>query len=382
MHEAPLKIYFVLGEESGDALGADLLPALQKRAEVEKRSVDVIGLAGTKLQSLGVKSLFDIEEIAVMGFAAVAGRLPKIIKRVHETVADIIAREPDMVVLIDSPDFTHAVAKRVRKKRPNLPVVNYVCPSVWAWRQGRAKSMRSYIDHVLAILPFEPKALADLGGPPATYIGHPLARHIANLSKRSATESVERPVLLVLPGSRASELKKMLPAFGETLEILRGRGCDFDPVMPAVPRLKERLVAETANWKVKPTIVDSVDNDKTFSTAKAALATSGTVALQLSLHKVPMVSAYKLDTMARPFGWLIKSWSTLLPNLIVDRVLVPEEVNESVMPERLARRLQRLLSDTPERRMQVAGFGELIKAMKTKQPPSDLAADIIFKALT
>ena len=378
MVETDLKIYFVLGEESGDHLGADLFPALQKVAKTKKKSLQIIGLAGNRLQSLGVQSLFDIEDIAVMGVSAVVGRLPTIIKRINSTVSDIIKQQPDMIVLIDSPDFTHAVAKRVRKKMPNVPIINYVCPSVWAWRSGRAKKMCAFIDHVLAILPFEPEKLLELSGPPTTYIGHPLARKIAALPKRKTSTKNTDPILLLLPGSRQSELKRMLNLYGEAITLLKKRGAIFHLMIPAVPHLKNSIIVQTQNWPVKPVIVDSEKNDENFAKARVALATSGTVTLQLALHKVPMVTGYRFDALAKPFMRFVSTWSALLPNLIADRPFVPEYVNESVTPGCLARHLEMLLVDGPERKLQLAGFQAVINAMQTKRAPSELAATVIF----
>lgn len=373
-----LKVYLVLGEESGDKLAADLAPALRDIVEKSGRTISFHGLAGVRMSQQGMNSLFDIEDIAVMGVTAVLARLPTIIRRVYQTVSDIVATKPDVIVLIDSPDFTHAVAKRVRKKLPNVPIVNYICPSVWAWRSGRAKKMTAYVDHVLAILPFEPKVLSELEGPRATYIGHPLARQIAALPASGKSKKSTSDTLLILPGSRSGELKRMLDIYGKTLAILQQRGVPFRPVLPAVPHLKQQLQKQTADWPVRPEIVDSAENATTFPEARAALATSGTVALELALHKVPMIMAYRLDPLGRLLTGLITTWSAVLPNLILDRVLVPEEHNEMVIPARLARYLERLLHDSPERASQLAGFDELTQVMKTKQPPGMLAAEIIF----
>ena len=239
--------------------------------------------------------------------------------------------------------------------------------------------MTAYVDHVLAILPFEPKVLKQLGGPDATYIGHPLAREVAALPANKNKLQDTSQKLLVLPGSRRGEVKRMLHLFGQTLEVLESRGVSFQPVMPAVPKLKEHLKQETSDWPVKPQIVDSSDNQETCADARAAIATSGTVALELALHKVPMVIAYRIDPLARMLSSLITTWSAVLPNLILDRVLVPEEHNEMVIPERMARYLERLMADGPERSGQIKGFTELAKAMKTKQPPGELAAEIILE---
>ena len=167
----PLRVFLVAGEESGDRLGAPLMRALRER----RKDVTFFGVGGAQMQGEGLTSLFPISDLAVMGFNAVARKLPLIFRRIRETVRAVIATHPDVLVIIDSPDFTHRVARRVRKLAPSIPIVNYVSPSVWAWRPGRARSMRRYVDHVLALLPFEPQAHERLGGPPCSYVGHPLA---------------------------------------------------------------------------------------------------------------------------------------------------------------------------------------------------------------
>ncbi|MEM7462856.1 MAG: lipid-A-disaccharide synthase, partial [Pseudomonadota bacterium] len=286
------KVYFVIGEESGDSLGADLIEGMRKiRFEAE-----FSGLAGRRMQALGVESLFDVSDIAVMGFSAVFGRLPTILKRIDQTVEDIIEKKPDVLVLIDSPDFTHRVARKVRKKNPGILIVKYVCPSVWAWRPGRAPKMKSYIDHVLAILPFEPKLLAELGGPEATYVGHPLSNRVKQLRpKRKPTKNAE-PVLLLLPGSRRSEVKLLLPDISQTLDVLKERGHQYRTIMPVVPHLTEEISAAVSKWANPPEIVDSEeDKEAAFKQADVALAASGTVLLELGLYRVPMISIYRLD---------------------------------------------------------------------------------------
>ncbi len=373
-----LRIYFVLGEDSGDALGADLIAELERQATERGQTIEIVGLAGERTKALGVTSLFDIEEIAVMGISAVIGRLPKIIRRVYQTVDDVVAKKPDLVLLIDSPDFTHAVARRVRKRMPHVPIVDYVCPSVWAWRSGRAAKMTAFIDHVLALLPFEPKALADLNGPSATYVGHPLARQIASMPPVERDEDDDVPILLVLPGSRGSEVKRLLKPFGKAIEIMKQRDVIFRVVVPSVPHMRALIERETANWSVDVEITSSADNDRLFPRARAAIAASGTVALQLALHRVPMVACYILDPATLPVRWMITIWSSNLPNLIVDRVLVPEEFNDMVRPGRIARYAEELLADGPARDYQLAGFAEVAERMETEQAPSVIGAGIIL----
>ena len=203
MNAAP-HVYLVAGEDSGDRLGAALIEALRRRAPHTRFS----GVGGTQMAALGVSSLFPLGDLAIIGFAGVVKALPKVLQRIRQTADAVIAAKPDVLVIIDSPEFTHRVARRVRAHVPTLPIIDYVCPSVWAWRPGRARAMRTYVDHVLALLPFEPQALQRLGGPPCTYVGHPLSERAPRL-RPNAEEARRRlsdpPVLLVMPGSRRGE---------------------------------------------------------------------------------------------------------------------------------------------------------------------------------
>ena len=365
-----MKVYFVLGEASGDALAAPLLGALRERAP----ELEAVGLAGPQLSAAGLASLFDIEEVAVMGIGPVVARLPRIVRRVWDVVRDVRRQQPDVLVIVDSPDFTHAVAKRVRRAMPDLPVVNYVCPSVWAWRSGRARAMRGYVDHVLALLPFEPTVLEELGGPPATYVGHPLAA-IAEGPPVPATPGR----LLVLPGSRRSEHDRLLPVFRETLAVLQGRNVAFDAVMPTLPRFEDELRAATGTWPVPVDVVRALPHGGSFEGAQAALAASGTVSLELALRGVPMVLAYRTDAVVRSLSSLIDTWSAALPNLVADRVVVPENIDAFARPQRLARQVQDLLSDTPARAAQVAGLADVRAAVRTDVPASQRAAEIVLR---
>ena len=365
-----MKVYFVVGEASGDALAAPLLEALRAR----ERDVEAVGLAGERLGALGVKSLFDIEAISVMGIGPVVRRLPTIVRRVWQTVDDIIAARPDVLVLVDSPDFTHAVGKRVRARRPDLPIVDYVCPSVWAWRSGRAARMRAYIDHVLCLLPFEPRALADLNGPPGTYVGHPLAR----IADEPPTAPSDPPELLVLPGSRRSEHERLLPVFARTLSLLLERGNRFAARMPVPERFVAGIRETVAAWDVPVGVEASRTEGASFAGARAALAASGTVSLELAIRDVPMVLAYRTDLPMRAATRFIDTWSAALPNLIADRVVVPENIDAFARPERLARQVEELLADTPGRRAQLAGLADVRQAVRTEVPASERAAEIVL----
>src|ERR1700730_13798048 len=249
-----LRLFMVAGEHSGDALGGKLMAALNAR---RRGRIRYVGVGGEAMAAHGLVSQFAIEDVAVMGPGAILRRLPVILRRLQTTSRAAIAADPDALVIIDSPEFTHRIARRVRRRRPDIPIIDYVAPSVWAWRPGRAKKMQSYIDHVLALLPFEPDAYRRLGGPPCSYVGHPLIEQTASL--RPGPDEQKRrherpPVLLVLPGSRRSEIRHHMAVFGETLGRLAAEGVAFEPVLPTMPHLHEAVADGLKSWKVVPRI--------------------------------------------------------------------------------------------------------------------------------
>jgi len=246
------RICLVATEESGDRLGASLMKVLRQRLG---DGVEFCGVGGRGMAREGLSSLFPIEELSIVGFTAVLRQLPKILRLIRRTVDMVVEAAPDVLVIIDSPDFTQRVARRVRVRDPAIPIVNYVAPTVWAWRPGRARAMRTYVDHVLGLLPFEPETFRKLGGPPCTYVGHPLIEQLANL-RPNATEQARRdrqpPVLLVLPGSRRSEVARHIAVFGETLTRLHSQGIAFELVLPTTPHLEAAVRAGVADWSIAP----------------------------------------------------------------------------------------------------------------------------------
>src|SRR5438105_6048724 len=199
-------IFLVAGEESGDRLGAALITAIRQRTQGQAQFSCV---GGAHMAAEGVPTLFPLGDLAIIGFAEILTRLPKIFRRIRETADAVVSAKPDILIVIDSPEFTHRVAKRVRARAPEIPIIDYVCPSVWAWRPGRARAMHAYVDHVMALLPFEPKIMRELGGPPCSYVGHPLTERLSELRPKDLDKRLrltDPPLLLVLPGSRAGEI--------------------------------------------------------------------------------------------------------------------------------------------------------------------------------
>ncbi|WP_102958457.1 lipid-A-disaccharide synthase [Mangrovicella endophytica] len=380
-----MKVAFIVGEESGDRIGADLIRGLRRLDP----DLEVTGLGGPAMQDEGLTSLFDIGELSIIGVGAIIARLPQLLRRLAQATRHVIAERPDALVIIDSPTFSHRVAKRVRQAAPEIAIVNYVPPTVWAWRPERAAAMRPYVDHAVCVFPFEPALMAKLGGPPSTYVGHPLMSepHLADLMARAGRDVPPRhpatpPTLLILPGSRRGEIARLLADFGATLALVKQRVPDVEAVLPAVERLRPAIEAEVANWPVKPRLVSGAEAKwQAFGEADAALAASGTVSLELALAGVPMALAYKLDPIGYRLRHLISGWTAALPNYIAGHPLVPEHFHEFVRPEHLARRLERLLADTPERRAQIEGFAGIRRAMAVEHRPGDLAAAVVLKTV-
>ncbi|MCF6124233.1 lipid-A-disaccharide synthase [Mesorhizobium sp. M7A.F.Ca.CA.001.07.2.1] len=384
MADRALKIAIVAGEESGDLLGADIVRSL---SQAVGREVQLVGLGGRHLQALGLVSPFDAGEIALMGFSAVLRDLPRLMRRISQLSKTVADEKPDCMVTIDSPDFSLRVAKKVRAANPSIPIIHYVCPSVWAWRPGRAVAMKPYVDHILCILPFEVKELERLGGPPGTYVGHRLT-HDAGLLAAAKAQELPRDLspdrvktLLVLPGSRRGEVRRLLDPFGETVSILRARGHRLRLLLPTVPHVAELVKSSVNRWDEKPEIiVDSQRKWQAFGKADAALIASGTVSLELALAGVPMISCYRLDPVARVLApYLVSVWSALLPNLISDRALIPEFYDGYIKPNNLARQLEALFADSGMRAWQKNGFAEITRRMATDRPSGEIAAQVVMR---
>ncbi|RWB05604.1 lipid-A-disaccharide synthase [Mesorhizobium sp.] len=384
MADRALKIAIVAGEESGDLLGADIVRSL---SQAVGREVQLVGLGGRHLQALGLVSPFDAGEIALMGFSAVLRDLPRLMRRISQLAKTVADEKPDCMVTIDSPDFSLRVAKKVRAANPSIPIIHYVCPSVWAWRPGRAVAMKPYVDHILCILPFEVKELERLGGPPGTYVGHRLT-HDAGLLAAAKAQELPRDLspdrvktLLVLPGSRRGEVRRLLEPFGETVSILRARGHRLRLLLPTVPHVAELVKSSVNRWDEKPEIiVDSQRKWQAFGKADAALIASGTVSLELALAGVPMISCYRLDPVARVLApYLVSVWSALLPNLISDRALIPEFYDGYIKPNNLARQLEALFADSGMRAWQKNGFAEITRRMATDRPSGEIAAQVVMR---
>ena len=381
---APPTVFLIAGEESGDILGASLMASVSARLGGRVRFA---GVGGSRMTRLGLTSLFPMEDLTVHGLAEALARGRRLLARVRQASAAVVEANPAVLILVDVPGFNLRVARRVRRQSAAIPIVDYVSPTVWAYFPGRARRMARFVDQLLAVLPFEPEVHRRLGGPPTTYVGHPLIERFGELrpgpGEREPLAPGRPPVLLVLPGSRRKEVERLMGRFGETVALIVRHFGPVEVVLPAVPELADDIRARAASWPVRPTIVVGQDAARAaFRRANAALAASGTVTLELALAGVPMVVAYRVDPFLRAFKFMMRAHSIVLPNLIVGSNAVPEFLDSHANPERLAAALIPLLSDTPQRAAQLAAFAGVEEAlMLPGSTPSARAADIVLAAM-
>ncbi len=380
----PFTAFIVAGEESGDQLGAGLMQAL---ADQLGGDVRFLGVGGERMAALGLKSLYPMQDIGLHGIAAVIPKVPQLLRRQRQTAQAVIAARPDALITIDVPSFNVGVTRRVRAADPSITNIHYVMPSVWAYRPGRARTMAKSIDQVLAVLPFEPEVVRELAGPPCTYVGHLLIERIGTLrpqpGERPPIDEADKRTLLVLPGSRRSEIRRLLGPFGETVARIAAAVGPLDVVLPAVRHLSAEIRAGVAGWAVQPTIVEGVEAKfAAFRRAHAALAASGTVTLELALAGVPMVVAYRIDPLFQWIRLVFRAKSIVLANLVLGENAIPEFIDWQSTPERLAAALAPLLAETPERAAQLAAFARLDAMMTIENStPSARAAEVVLETV-
>ncbi|MEM9048192.1 MAG: lipid-A-disaccharide synthase [Pseudomonadota bacterium] len=386
----PPRLFLVAGELSGDRLGGSLMQALRKRAP----GVAFFGLGGPLMSAQGLAPLFPISETAVMGLVEVLPRIRRILRRIDETARAAIEADPDALVTIDSPDFGLRVAARFKKARPETPVIHYVAPSVWAWRPGRAKRMARHVDHVLALLPFEPPYMA-AAGMGCSFVGHPaveLDRPLPTARAAWRARFGPGPVLCVLPGSRRGEVRRLLPLFGATVAKLARRHAGLAVVVPAALHVVDQVEQGVSDWPCPVTLLDpreasaeAADRRKlaAFAGADAALSASGTVVLELAAMGCPMVAAYRVNHLTSLIiRHIVKVRTANLVNLLTEDDAVPEYLQEYATPDVLAAALDPLLRNGAARDAQIAAQERaMLRIGRGDTSPSDRAAQAVLSVI-
>ncbi len=373
-------VYLAAGEASGDILGARLMAALRRRVP----DVQFAGIGGERMAEQGLVSLFPMRELALMGLLEVLPNIRKLARRMDEAEADVLARRPAVLVTIDAPSFTLRLAARVKTK--GIKVVHYVAPQVWAWRPGRVAKIAERVDRILALLPFEP-VFFEAAGIPVSFVGHPVLESGADAGdaarfRASHGIGAEERVLVVMPGSRRTEVKRLLPIFGETLRLLAAAHPGLRPVVPLAGPTEATVRAATAAWPVPPILVrDPQDKHDAFAAAAAGLIKSGTSSLEMAVAGVPHVIAYRVNAItAEIVRRLIKVRFASLVNLLAEREVAPEFIQENCTAAKLAARLGALLDDPAAVAAQRQGFAEVLALLRPPEGlPSEAAAVAVLE---
>ena len=378
-----MKLYVIAGEASGDALGAALLAGLKSL----RPDLQVRGIGGPLMQAEGLHSLFPMDELSVMGLAEVLPKYAHLKRRIREAAADVLAAAPDALITIDSPDFVLRVARIVRTARPDLRTIHYVAPSVWAWRPGRAAKMAHVIDHVLALLPFEPPYMT-AAGMTCDFVGHP----VVSAPRASAAEAQAfradpgggGPLVLALPGSRRGEVARLAPVIGGVLDRVRAVHPQVQVVLPTLRSVAAMVEDLTADWPVRPRIIEAPEAKRAaFAAADVAIAASGTVSLELAANGVPMVIAYDMHPVTM---WLMQRMARVdtvtLVNLVSDTRVVPEFLGDRCTADLIAPALLGLIGPGPAREAQRAAMRLTMERLgEGGDPPGLRAARSVLAAI-
>ena len=366
-----LKLYLLAGEPSGDKLGGALMAGLKTLAP----DIEFHGVGGPCMQAEGMESLFPMDELSVMGIAEVLPKYPELKRRLREAAKDCLDWRPDALITIDSPDFSFRLARMVKEARASTRIIHYVAPSVWAWRSGRAEKMARYVDHVLALLPFEPPYM-EAAGMTCDFVGHPVVSDpVASEEDVSAFRRTEglgdAPMVLALPGSRRAEVTRLAPVFGEALRVVLGKVPDARVVVPAAAPVASAVIDAVKTWPGSPIVLDprgrpdaAARKLAAFRAGDAALAASGTVSLELAANATPMVVAYDMNWLSwQIMSRMAKIDTVTLVNLVTGQKVVPEFLGPACKPGPIGAALVSLLVDKDARASQTAAMERTMQAL-------------------
>lgn len=379
-----MRVFVVAGEASGDKLGAALMAGLRKHAP----EVMFEGIGGDRMLSEGLNSLFPMDEISIMGITEILSQYRSLKARIRQTADAVIAAQPDVLITIDLPEFGLRVAKLV-KERSDIRTVHYVAPTVWAWRPGRAAKMARHIDQVLALLPFEPPYM-EAAGMRCDFVGHPVVTDPvateAEIAKfRQSTGIGAAPLALILPGSRRSEVSRLLPIFADVVSRLHAARPDLAFVLPAAPNVAGMVAEAIETWPVKPHVLNPVNDGMSvkqaaFAAADVAVAASGTVSLELAAAQTPMVIAYDMNWLSRQIiGRMLRVDTVTLVNLVSDTRVVPEFIGAKCQPGPIADAVLAILKSPEEQRAAMALTMDRLG--KGGLPPGERAALAVLDGL-
>ena len=376
---APL-VFLIAGEPSGDLIASRLMEALKRCAGGRIRFA---GIGGPLMAAQGLRSQFPFSELSMMGFLEVVPHVPRLLRRIRATARTVRRLGPAAFVSVDAPEFSLRVARRLHGA--DFPLIHYVAPTVWAYRPGRAAQIARYLDHVLCLFPFEPPYF-DAVGLDASFVGHPLIEEAIGSADGPGFRERHgitpgQPAIAVLPGSRASELRRHEPMFAETVRVLARRIEDLRVLVPTLPQHREAVASRTASWGAPVTVIDGkAEKYAAFAGSDAALTVSGMATLELALAAVPMIVCYRVNPLTAAIARRVLLVQHIaMPNIIAGRRAAPEFVQHACTPGRLAPALEQLLQDADRRREQSRSFRKIaVQLGRGGPPPSERAARVIL----
>lgn len=381
----PLKIYLIAGEPSGDLLGSRLMRALRSKTN---NQVEFHGLGGDTMEGEGLNSLFDISELAIMGLVEIIPSIPRVLRRIKETISDIQRVQPDIVITIDSWSFSSRVHTALRKLKTGIPQLHYVAPQVWAWKKKRAKTMYKYVDGLMTLLPQEPKYFTPYNLE-TTFVGHPVIESEVlqadgEAFRRQYNIPANKKIISVLPGSRHTEVSRLLPVFLEAAKLLLAQDNDLFFVIPTVKTVSKYIKAEAAKSDLPLLVVETQqDRYNAFQASSAAIAASGTVALELAITHIPHIVAYKVSPLT---AYIVRKIVNIqfvnLSNIMLGREIIPELIQQRCVAGNIAQYIQELLSKGDLYQRQMDGFAKVKETLSNgTQTPSENASDIILEMI-
>lgn len=382
-----MKIFIIAGEDSGDKLGSAIIDGLREVTDVPPKFV---GIGGNGMISRGLESIFPMSELSVMGFVEIASKYKHLKKRLNQTIAAILDEKPDILLTIDAPEFCFRVAKQVKLLNKNIAVAHYVAPTVWAWRSNRAKQISNFIDQILALFPFEPRYFHDVGVR-CDFVGHPivsetLADEESVTEFKKAYSLTDEPVILCLPGSRKSEIDRLMPVFGETLEKFSNALPNARFILPSTPDVyeyskkfldcmpKDIIFLTPEKFGMKKYLEFK---KASFKLSQLALAASGTVSLELAANNTPMVIGYDMNFLSRKIiGLMLKIDTVNLVNLVTGNRNIPECIGSNFNSEKLFLEMVRVYSNNLN---QIKDFKTTMDLLGiNKEPPNVRAANSLL----
>ena len=382
VRDAPL-IFLIAGEPSGDLIASRLMAALKRRTG---NGVRFAGVGGPLMAEQGLESLFPYAELSLMGVLEVVPHVPRMLRRIRVTARTARRLRPAALISVDVPEFALRVARRL--KGAGFPLIHYVAPTVWAYRPGRAAEIARYLDHVLCLFPFEPPYF-EAEGLDASFVGHPLVEEpIGDADgedfRRRHGIGPAQPAIAVLPGSRASELRRHEPVFGEVVRTLSRRIEDLRVLVPTLPQNRATVAAQTASWGASVTVIEGkAEKYAAFAASNVALTASGMATLELALAGVPMIVCYRANPLTAAIARrIVKVPHVAMPNIIAERRAAPEFLQRDCIPKRLVPALEQLLGDSDRQRDQIESFKEIAAKLGRGGPaPSERAAEVVLRLI-